>query len=146
VQALAIFHGPSAYITPSWYATKSETGQVVPTFNYVSVHAYGTLATYDDPARLEAHVRALTERHESAFAEPWSVDQAPAGYIRGLLKGIVGIEIPIARIEGKWKVSQNRVPADRRGAIHGLRAQGDSASLAMAHWIARKDPEDDGRR
>lgn len=139
VQALAIFQGPSAYITPSWYATKSETGKVVPTFNYIAVHAHGPLHVFDDSARLEENVRALTEHHEAAFAARWSVDQAPADFIQSQLKGIVGVEIPIARIEGKWKVSQNRVPADRQGAIDGLRARGDSASLAMADWIARKN-------
>lgn len=139
VQALAIFQGPSTYITPSWYATKSETGKVVPTFNYIAVHAYGPLKTFDDPARLEANVRALTQQHEAAFVEPWSVDQAPADFIRSQLKGIVGVEIPIARIEGKWKASQNRVPADRQGVIDGLRDKGGAASLAMAEWIARKN-------
>ncbi|MSV35318.1 MAG: FMN-binding negative transcriptional regulator [Bryobacterales bacterium] len=139
VQALAIFQGPSTYITPSWYATKSATGKVVPTFNYIAVHAYGPLTTFADPARLEANVRALTQQHESVFAEPWSVDQAPADFIQSQLKGIVGVEIPIARIEGKWKASQNRVPADRQGVIDGLRDKGDAVSLAMAEWIARKN-------
>lgn len=139
VQALAIFQGPSAYITPSWYATKSEAGKVVPTFNYIAVHAYGPLQVFDDLARLEENVRALTDQHELAYVNRWSVDQAPADFIRSQLKGIIGIEIPIARIEGKWKVSQNRVPADRQGVIDGLRAQGDAGSLAMADWIARKN-------
>lgn len=138
-QALAIFQGPSTYITPSWYATKAETGKVVPTFNYIAVHAYGSLRVFDDLDRLEANVRALTEQHESGFAARWSVDQAPADFIQSQLKRIVGVEIPIARIEGKWKVSQNRVPADRQGVIDGLRARGDSTSLAMADWIARKN-------
>jgi transcriptional regulator len=138
-QALAIFQGPSAYVTPSWYASKEETGKVVPTFNYIAVHVYGPLQTFDDPARLEANVRALTDQHESVFAERWNVDQAPADFIHAQLKGIVGIEIPIARIEGKWKVSQNRVPTDRQGVIDGLRAKGDPASLAMADWIALKN-------
>ena len=89
--------------------------------------------------RLESHLRALTEHHETLFAEPWSIDDAPDSYIHGLLKGIVGIEIPIARFEGKWKVSQNRVTADRQGAIDGLRSRGDAVSLAMADWIASKN-------
>ncbi len=139
VQALAIFQGPSAYISPSWYVTKAETGKVVPTFNYIAVHAYGCMQVFDDLKRLEENVRVLTEHHESVFAAPWSVDQAPADFMQSQLKGIVGIEIPIARIEGKWKVSQNRVPADRQGAIAGLRSQGGAVSQAMADWIARKD-------
>ena len=137
--ALVIFQGPSAYVTPSWYATKNETGKVVPTYNYIVVHAHGPLATFDDAARLEANVRALTDHHEAAFPERWSVDHAPAAYIAGMLKGIVGIEIPITRLEGKWKVSQNRGAADRQGVIEGLRAQGDPASLALAGWIAAKN-------
>jgi transcriptional regulator len=139
VPALAIFQGPSAYVTPSWYPSREETGKVVPTFNYIVVHAHGPLQTFDDPASLEANVRALTALHEAAFAQRWSVDDAPADFIQSQLKGIVGIEIPITRIEGKWKVSQNRVPADRQGVMDGLRAKGDPESLAMADWIASKN-------
>jgi len=139
VPALAVFQGPSAYVTPSWYASTEETGKVVPTFNYIVVHAHGPLQTFDDPRSLEANVRALTALHEAAFAEPWSVDDAPADFIQSQLQGIVGIEIPITRIEGKWKVSQNRVPADRQGVIDGLRAKGDPVSLAMVDWIVSKN-------
>ena len=139
VPALVIFQGPSAYVTPSWYASTEETGKVVPTYNYIVVHAHGPLQTFTGPASLEANVRALTALHEAAFAVRWSVDDAPADFIQGQLKGIVGIEIPIARIEGKWKVSQNRVPADRQGVIDGLRAKGDPESLAMADWIVSKN-------
>lgn len=138
-EALVIFQGPSGYITPSWYATKNETGKVVPTYNYVVVHARGPLVTFDDPERLEANVRALTDHHEAAFADQWRVDHAPPEFIRAQLKGIVGIEIPIARLEGKWKVSQNRVPADREGVVAGLRALGDPPSLAMADLVAAKN-------
>ena len=136
--ALVIFQGPSAYITPNWYATKNETGKVVPTYNYAVVHAHGPLVTFEDPERLEANVRALTDYHEAPFADPWRVDQAPADFIRAQLKGIVGVEIPIARLEGKWKVSQNRVPEDREGVVAGLRALGDPASLTMADLVAAK--------
>ena len=139
VPALAIFQGPSAYITPSWYPSKQETGKVVPTYNYVVVHAHGPLKTYEDPQLLLRNVRALTELHEAAFAHRWSVDDAPADFIQGQLKGIVGIEIPIARLEGKWKVSQNRVSADRQGVIDGLREAGDPESLAMADWVASRN-------
>jgi transcriptional regulator len=139
IAALAIFQGPSVYITPSWYPSKEQTGRVVPTYNYVVVHAHGSLKTYEDPELLLRNVRALTELHEASFAERWSVDDAPADFIRGQLKGIVGIEIPISRLEGKWKVSQNRVPADRQGVIDGLRSAGDVKSLAMADQVASRN-------
>jgi len=139
VSALAIFQGPSAYITPSWYPSREETGKVVPTYNYVVVHAYGPFRTYEDPELLLRNVRALTELHEATLAKRWSVDDAPADFIQGQLKGIVGIEIPIARLEGKWKVSQNRVPKDRQGVIDGLREAGDVKSLAMADQVASQN-------
>ena len=140
VSALAIFQGPSAYITPSWYPTKQEGGKVVPTYNYMVVHAHGPLQTYDDPSLLERNVRALTELHESRFAEPWSVDDAPADYVKGMLKGIVGVEIPIAKLEGKWKLSQNRPAEDQRGAVDGLAQTADPLSAAMADWFASRKP------
>jgi len=139
VFALAIFQGPSAYITPSWYPSREETGKVVPTYNYVVVHAHGPFRTYEDPELLLRNVRALTELHEATLAKRWSVDDAPADFIQGQLKGIVGIEIPIARLEGKWKVSQNRVPKDRQGVIDGLREAGDVKSLAMADQVASQN-------
>ena len=139
VAALAIFQGPSAYITPSWYPSREETGKVVPTYNYVVVHAQGTLRTYEDPDLLLRNVRALTEQHEAGLGKRWSVEDAPRDFIREQLKGIVGIEIPIARLEGKWKVSQNRVPADRQGVIDGLRAAGDVKSLTMADEVASRN-------
>jgi len=139
VSALAIFQGPSAYITPSWYPSRQEAGKVVPTYNYVVVHAHGTLRTYEDPELLLRNVRALTELHEAPFAQRWSVDDAPEDFIRGQLKGIVGIEIPIARLEGKWKVSQNRLAADRQGVIDGLHESGDVKSLAMADQVASRN-------
>jgi transcriptional regulator len=139
VSALAIFQGPSAYITPSWYPSREETGKVVPTYNYVVVHAHGPLRTYEDPQLLLRNVRALTELHEAGFAERWGVDDAPSDFIREQLKGIVGIEIPIARLEGKWKVSQNRVAADRQGVIDGLRAAGDAKSLTMADQVSSRN-------
>ena len=139
VSALAIFQGPSAYITPSWYPSREETGKVVPTYNYVVVHAHGPLETFEDPQLLLKNVRALTELHEAAFASRWSVDDAPADFIQGQLKGIVGIQIPILRLEGKWKVSQNRIPADRQGVIDGLREAGDPESLAMAEWVSSRN-------
>jgi len=139
VAALAIFQGPSAYITPSWYPSTQETGKVVPTYNYVVVHAHGSFTTYEDPELLLHNVRALTELYEAGRARRWSVDDAPEDFIRSQLKGIVGIEIPIARLEGKWKVSQNRIPADRQGVIDGLREAGDVKSLAMADQVASRN-------
>lgn len=124
VSALAIFQGPSAYITPSWYPSTRETGRMVPTYNYVVVHAHGPIRTFEDPALLEQHLRTLTDLHEAAFPAPWKIEDAPADFFQAMLKSIVGIEIPIARLEGKWKVSQNRLPADRAGAEAGLRASG----------------------
>jgi len=121
VQTLAIFQGPDAYITPSWYATKQETGKVVPTWNYTAIHAYGTLESFDDPDRLLDIVTRLTDRQEAGRAEPWAVSDAPADYVQGMLKGIVGIALRIVRLEGKVKMSQNRPPADRAGVIQGLR-------------------------
>ncbi len=124
VQALAIFQGPDAYITPSWYATKRENGKVVPTWNYVTIHAYGPVEFFDDTERLRAIVTRLTERQEAARAEPWAVSDAPADFIDGMLRGIVGFALPIARLEGKWKMSQNRPAQDRAGVITGLEADG----------------------
>jgi transcriptional regulator len=134
VSALAIFQGPSAYITPSWYPSTRETGRMVPTYNYVVVHAHGPIRTFEDPAPLEQHLRTLTDLHEAAFPAPWKIEDAPADFFQAMMKGIVGIEIPIARLEGKWKVSQNRLPADRAGAEAGLRANG---CPAMADLVSR---------
>lgn len=136
VQALAIFSGPEHYITPSWYPEKEETGKVVPTWNYVVVHVYGTLKVIEDPAWLLKHLNALTTVNESAFPEPWQVSDAPADYVASLLKGIVGLELPIERIEGKWKASQNRSERDRSGIIEGLEELGTPESLAMKTLVA----------
>ncbi|MEJ0018553.1 MAG: FMN-binding negative transcriptional regulator [Acetobacteraceae bacterium] len=130
-EALVIFHGPDAYITPSWYATKRDGGKVVPTWNYVAIHAYGVPEFFDDAARLREVVTRLTERHETPRAEPWAVTDAPADFIDGMLRGIVGFSIPIARIEGKWKMSQNRPAADRAGVAEGLLADGEAEVAAL---------------
>jgi transcriptional regulator len=140
-QALAIFQGPQAYISPSWYPTKQETGRVVPTWNYAVVHAHGTLCTFDDSDLLLDHLRSLTALQESRFREPWTIDDAPPDFIRGLTKAIVGIEIPITRLEGKWKMSQNRSPKDRAGVIEGLDALGDDRSGSVAKLIAEVPAE-----
>ncbi|MEJ3652554.1 FMN-binding negative transcriptional regulator [Actinomycetes bacterium KLBMP 9759] len=136
-EALVIVHGPDAYITPNWYATKAEHGRVVPTWNYVTAHVYGELLVHDDPAWLDALVRRLTTLHESAEASPWSVDDAPAPFVAGQLRAIVGVELRITRIEAKAKLSQNRPPADVDGVVAGLGARGDTAS-AVAVSAARK--------
>ncbi len=131
VQALAIFQGPDAYITPSWYATKRENGKVVPTWNYVAIHAYGPVEFFDDKERLRAIVTRLTERHESTRAEPWAVTDAPAEFTDVMLKGIVGFSLPIVRLEGKWKMSQNRPAQDRAGVVDGLEEQGRGDVAAL---------------
>src|SRR3954468_24333339 len=118
--ALAIFSGPDAYVTPSWYATKQETGKVVPTWNYVAVHAYGPVEFFEDPERLLDVVTRLTKLHEGPRADPWSVGDAPPDFVAAQLRGIVGLRMPITRIEGKRKMSQNRPEADRRGVAAGL--------------------------
>jgi transcriptional regulator len=131
VQALAIFQGPDAYITPSWYATKRENGKVVPTWNYVAIHAYGPVEFFDDRERLRAVVTRLTERFEAPRTEPWAVTDAPADFIDGMLRGIVGFALPITRLEGKWKMSQNRPAEDRAGVITGLEADGREDVVAL---------------
>ncbi|MDE2580098.1 MAG: FMN-binding negative transcriptional regulator [Rhodospirillales bacterium] len=131
VAALAIFQGPDAYVTPSWYETKRRTGAVVPTWNYVAVHAYGELSFFDDPARLRDVVTRLTDRAEASRAAPWAVADAPEAFIAGMLKGIVGVSLPIARLEGKWKMSQNRPPEDRAGVVAGLTEAGRADVAAL---------------
>ena len=135
-QALAIFLGPDAYITPSWYETKRQSGKVVPTWNYVAIHAYGTLQFYDDPDRLLALVTKLTETHEAVRAQPWAVSDAPKDYVAGMLKAIVGFDLPIARLEGKWKMSQNRPAQDRAGVIEGLAREGGATEAAVGAMVA----------
>jgi transcriptional regulator len=124
-EALVIVRGPDAYITPGWYATKAETGRVVPTWNYVTAHVYGRLIVHDDPVWTEDLVRRLTTKHEAYRNRPWSVDDAPRAFVEGQLRAIVGIELAITRIEAKAKLSQNRSPADVEGVIAGLRERGD---------------------
>jgi transcriptional regulator len=124
VQTLVIFHGPNGYITPSYYAAKQEHGKVVPTWNYVAIHAHGTLEMFDDPAALLDVVSRLTDRHEQPRARPWAVSDAPDDFVQDMLRGIVGIRLPIARLEGKVKMSQNRPAMDQAGVISGLRLDG----------------------
>jgi transcriptional regulator len=134
--ALAVFTGPEHYISPSWYPAKQEHGRVVPTWNYAAVHAYGTLEIHEDAEWLRALVTKLTETYEAPFEQPWKVADAPADYIDGLLKAIVGIEIKIDRLEGKWKMGQNRSDADREGAAEGLREMKTPSAAALGEMMA----------
>lgn len=120
--SVVVFHGAQAYVSPAWYASKQTDGQVVPTWNYVVVHAHGVPAITHDKARLLGIVTALTDVHEVSSEHPWRVSDAPEEYIDKLLTAIVGIEIQITRLEGKWKVSQNRSTDDQRGVSQGMRA------------------------
>ena len=136
-ECLVVFQGPQDYVTPSWYATKRETGRVVPTWNYATVHVWGRPRVVDDEAWLRRQIGDLTRLREGRRAEPWSVDDAPEAFVAAQVKGILGLEIPIARIEGKWKVSQNRPEADRAGIVAGLREQGEAAA-PMAALVAER--------
>lgn len=135
MDALVIFQGPQAYITPAWYAEKQASGKVVPTYNYATVHAYGPLRIVDDAAWLQALLERLTNRHEADRARPWRLGDAPPDYIEKLLGAIIGIEIPLRRVSGSWKVSQNRSGADRATIAAGLRASGAAGAAAMAELV-----------
>jgi transcriptional regulator len=134
-EALVIFQGASAYVSPSWYPSKRETGKVVPTYNYVVVHARGRLLAIEDPAWLRRLVGRLTDRHEAGSEHPWKVTDAPEDYIESQLRAIVGIEIVPGSLVGKWKVSQNRPPLDRDGVVRGLERAADARSLDMAKRV-----------
>lgn len=136
VDALVIFLGVEHYVTPSWYETKRQTGKVVPTWNYVAVHVSGLLRVIDDPTWVSRQIETLTDRHETPRDAPWAVSDAPEAFIATQLRGIVGIEIDILDLQGKWKLSQNRNAADRQGVAEGLRRDGDPAALVMADLIA----------
>jgi transcriptional regulator len=133
--AMALFTGPDAYASPSWYPSKLEHRKVVPTWNYVAVHAYGPAEFFEDPDRLLQVVARLTDLHERPRAEPWAVTDAPASFVRAQLKGIVGLRLPIARLEGKRKMSQNRSAADRAGVAAGLAASDRASERAAAELI-----------
>ena len=137
VPSLVVFQGPDAYVSPGWYPTKAEHGKVVPTWNYVMVQARGQLRIRDDPAWLLQLVTRLTERHEAARSAPWAVSDAPADYVRTMLRAIVGIELELTALSGKWKVTQNRAAPDRAGVVTGLEAVGSDAATALAAQVAR---------
>lgn len=130
-EALVIAHGPDAYVSPSWYPSKAEHGRAVPTWNYSTAHVYGDLVIHDDEAWVDSLVRRLTDRHESGRAHPWSVDDAPAKYIAGQLRAIVGIELVISRVEVAVKMSQNRPAADIDGVVIGLAHDGHQDAAAL---------------
>jgi len=142
--SLVVFQGPQAYVSPSWYPSKQAHGKVVPTWNYAVVHASGVPHAIEDRDWLHALVSRLTDEHESGRAIPWQVSDAPADFIERTLASIVGIEIPIATLRGKWKMSQNRPPADRAGTAAGLRERGDAQALAVAALVQPPATGDDG--
>jgi transcriptional regulator len=136
-ECLVVFQGPQAYVSPSLYPTKQETGRVVPTWNYITVHAWGRPQVMDDAAWIRNQIDDLTRHKEASRAAPWNIADAPESFLAAQIKGIVGLEIPIARIEGKWKVSQNRTAADQAGVTAGLRGNGEEADL-MAALVAER--------
>ena len=135
IEVLSIFHGPDAYITPSWYATKKETGKVAPTWNYAVVHAHGALRVFDDATWVRAHLEALTDCLEANFAKPWAVSDAPPEFTEKLIESVIGIEIVITRLSGKWKVSQNQPEHNRYGVIKGLQGCAHRDAAAMAALV-----------
>jgi transcriptional regulator len=134
---LVVFQGPQQYISPSLYPTKREHGKVVPTWNYITVHAWGRPQIIDEADWLRRQVDDLTAHKESSRTAPWHVSDAPEPFVAAQIKGIVGVEIPIARIEGKWKVSQNRPAVDQTGVVAGLRGNGDDSEI-MASLVAER--------
>lgn len=140
IQALAIFSGPEHYITPAWYPEKAETGKVVPTWNYAVVHVYGSLQVIEDPDWLLTHLNTLTDTHEASRPTPWNVADAPKDFVTAIARGIVGLELKIERLEGKWKVSQNQNAQTRASVVEGLEELGTEASLAMRDLVEGKRP------
>ena len=130
-RALAVFAGPDAYVSPGWYPSKQQTGRVVPTWNYIAVQAGGVATFFEEPARLHALVSRLTDRQEAGRTKPWKVSDAPEPFIEQQLRAIVGVALPIDRLEGKWKLSQNRDEPDRQGVIAGLGEEPGAAAAAI---------------
>jgi transcriptional regulator len=135
IDVLSIFHGPQCYISPSSYATRQETGKVVPTWNFTVVHAYGSLRAIDDPQWLMAQLEELTSHNERDMPNPWTVSDAPPEFAKNLLGAIVGIEISISRLAGKWKVSQNQLEENQSSVIQALRSGGSKAARSMATLV-----------
>jgi transcriptional regulator len=143
IEALAVFHGPEAYISPYWYASKKDGGRVVPTWNYAVVHAYGTIKVVDDADWLHAQLEKLTADNEAGFSEPWRISDAPLEFTEKLMGAIVGIEIVITKLLGKWKVSQNQPSANRASLIQGLGAIGLDSHQAIAAMVAERGGKSD---
>jgi transcriptional regulator len=139
-EGLVIFTGAEAYVSPSHYASKARHGKVVPTWNYVAVHAYGAVRFVDDADFLLRNMEQLTARHEAGRPVPWSVGDAPAEYVRALVKATVGVEVEISRLEGKWKMSQNRPAEDIDGVVEGLGASPDARDRAVAELVEARRP------
>jgi transcriptional regulator len=135
IDALAIFHGPGAYISPSFYPSKREHGKVVPTWNYAVVHARGPLRVIDDPVWLRSQLEALVSQHEASSKVPWSVADAPPDFIDRMIGSIVGFEIVISKLSGKWKMSQNQPAQNRAGVVEGLRERDDVSALEVAQLV-----------
>ena len=138
-RALVVFQGPDAYVTPSWYAAKKEHGKVVPTWNYAMVQVRGTVTIHEHPQWLMPQVTALTEAHEGARAEPWAVSDAPERFVDMQMRAIVGIEIAIEDIRGKWKVSQNRSEADQVGVAAGMAAEAETEMAGLVRHYGKAD-------
>lgn len=136
--SVVMFMGPQAYITPAWYPGKQEHGKVVPTWNYITVHAHGAMRAVEDAAWTLDMLNRLTDAQESGRPDPWRVGDAPADYVRQTLRGIVGIELTIERLEGRLKLSQDEALADRQGTIEGLRREPDSASHELARRVEQQ--------
>jgi transcriptional regulator len=134
--ALVVVTGPDAYVSPTWYAAKAEHGKVVPTWNYSAVHLSGTARVHEDPAWLRSAVAELTDEHERGRETPWAVTDAPAAYLEGQLRGIVGVELTVTKVEGKAKLSQNRSEADLAGVVEGLRGSVRPGERAVAEQMA----------
>lgn len=139
-EALVVVHGPDAYVTPTWYATKEETHQVVPTWNYMTAHVYGRITFHDESSWIERQIRELTDKHEAPFEKQWTVDEAPEKFIARQLRAVIGLELEITRIQGKFKLSQNRPKVDIPGVIDGLAGHGD---VAVAEAVRVHNPRID---
>jgi transcriptional regulator len=133
--ALVIFQGPQLFVSPSWYPTKRETGRVVPTWNYIVVHAHGRLRIIDDRTWVRSHLEQLTDAHDQHRDVPWKVTDAPADYVDKMVSAVVGVEMPVERLIGKWKVSQNRSRPDREGVLEGLERDGTQTARVMADLV-----------
>lgn len=134
-EVLAIYRGPDAYVSPKWYPSKGEHGKVVPTWNYLVVHARGNIRWTQDPDWLRRHLDAATAEHEGSD-KPWRVSDAPADFVERMISGIVGLEISISDLQGKWKLSQNRSARDRQGVMEGLSDQSRGSAAEMLSWMS----------